>query len=320
MEKEPNPQQQLEIKIFEAYRNCIDPLSSDISKAKGQFWLWIQKWCKKHLFTDEKKNETVDDMGEKILNVIEKLIKEDRTIKTFEELDEFIRYLKRCLENAMAELLNDQLPESVIKAKVERYFQINKLIEIRERDGKLTETDRINIITNYMTKYEYTEIKNQLYHLKLDYEYDNDDEDNEINLLNSQNVKSVFNNDPENRNKFDVSPEKMREAVTYILENKRQKRTRACNRALFTALCIKEAPDYLDKLFPVLDSELLNAYRENGVKPTLYETYLKHHPERKDSSKNSVEVNASSDLDKFLDDLKVYLEGKPLSSQFSGHC
>ena len=310
MEKEPNPRQQLKIKIFEAYRNYIDATSPDIlSKYKGQLWILIDRWCKKYLFVKEWEEASVEEMVADIPDVINELVKEDRTIKTFEKPGEFIRYLNGCLKNKKAEIFYKLLSESVNKKRVEKYFQINRLIETRERDGKLTENDRIKIITNYMTKNKYTEIKNQLYHLSLDYEYNSDDEDNETNLLNSPNVKSVFDNDPESTNKFDVSPEKMREAVTYVLENKRQKRTRACNRALFTVLCIKKAtPGYLDKLAPVLDSELLNTYRESGIKPTLYETYLKYHPERKEGSKNSVEANASSDLDKFCDDLKIYLE------------
>ena len=309
MEKELNPRQQLKKRIFEAYRNCIDASSPDISKLKGQLWSLIDRWCKKYLFTDEKKNETVDDMGEKILNVIEELIKEDRNIKTFEKPGEFITYLNGCLKNAMTELIYDQLPETVSNARVEKYFYINRYIETRERDGKLSENDRIKIITNYMPIYKYKEIKdNVLNILELDRFTRSDDEDNEISLLNSQNVKSIFNN-PESTNKFNVSPEKMREAVMYVLEHKRQKRTKACIRALFTVQCIRGVPnDYLEKLAPVLDSELLHTYRKTGIKPTQDEVYLKYHPVREGSDKNSAEQSASNAMIKFHKDLKIYFE------------
>jgi hypothetical protein len=309
VEEVSNPRQQLKIKIFEAYRNCINAPSPDIlSKHSGQLWSLIQRWCKKCLFIDEKWNKTVEEMGESIYHVVQKLVKEDRTTKVFEKLDEFFMYMNRMLKNEMTKILYAQLPESVPKARVKKYFYINRLIETREREGKLTENERLKIISDYMTINEYIEIKkNILYPLELENKKKVDDEDNDINLLNYPNVMSVFNNDSEITNRFDVSPDNLQKAVTYVLENKRQKRTRACNRALFTVLCIKEAHDYLDKLAPVLDSELLSIYRKDDIKPTQYETYLKYHPERKESSKNSVESNASSDLDNFLDDLKTYL-------------
>jgi len=138
----------------------------------------------------------------------------------------------------------------------------------------LTENDRIEIITDYMPINKYNEIKNKVLNIiKLDKFTRGDNKGIVTNpLLNSQNVKNVFNNNPESTNKFDVSPEKLMEAVRYVLENKRQKRTVACNRALFTVECIKKAShDYLEKLAPVLDSELLNTYRKSGIKPTQYE-------------------------------------------------
>ena len=312
MEEELSPQHLLKEKIFEAYRNCINAPSPDLlSKHSGQLWVLIDRWCKKYLFVEEweeKEDETVEAMLEGIPDIIDRLVKEDRKIKTHEEPGEFITYLNGCLKKLKAKTFYELLPEKVNKTKVKKYFQINRLIETRERDGKLKENDRVKIIANYMSINEYSETRNQLNLLSLDYEYDSDDEDNEINVLSFSNVKSIFNKNPESTNKFNVNPDDLQKAVTYVLENKRQKRTMACNRALFTVLCIKEAPDYLDKLFPVLDSELLNKYRGKNIKPTLYETYLKHHPERKNSSKNSVEANASSDLDKFLNDLKIYFE------------
>jgi len=312
VEKESNPRQQLKIKIFEAYRNCIEASSPDILlKHKEQLWVLIDRWCKKYLFIKEWEEEAVEEMVEYIPDIIDSLVKENRTIKTYEEHGEFITYLNGCLKKLKAKTFYELLPESVIKARVGKYFKINKLIDTKERDGKLTENDRIEIITNYMSINKYKEIRdNILYPHNLEDNKQQDDEGKNIDPLNFQNVKSVFDN-PESTNKFDVSPEKMREAVTYVLENKRQKRTRDCNRALFTVWCIKkETPDYyLDILAPVLDSDLLKTYRESGIKPTLYETYLKYHPERREGSENSVESNASSDLGKFLDDLRIYLKG-----------
>jgi len=311
VEQKPNPRQQLKNMIFEAYRNCIKAPSQDIlSKHLDQLWSLIQKWCKKYLFAVGKENETVDEMGECIYHIADKLVKKDRTIKTFEKLDEFFMYLNRMLKNGMIKLIYEQLPKSIIKARVKEYFYINRVIETEEREKKLTENRRIEIITDYMPINTYSEIRNQLNLLSLDYEYDSDNEDNKKKLIDFLNVKSAFSKNSESTNKFNVNPDDLREAVTYVLENKRQKRTRACNRALFTVKCIREAPDYLDKLEPVLDSELLNTYWERGIKPTQYEVYLKYHPGRKDSNKNSVESSASSDLENFLNDLWIYLKEK----------
>jgi vacuolar-type H+-ATPase subunit I/STV1 len=321
VEKELSPQHLLKEKIFEAYRNCINAPSPDLlSKHSGQLWVLIDRWCKKYLFVEEweeKEDETVEAMLEGIPDIIDRLVKEDRKIKTHEEPGEFITYLNGCLKKLKAKTFYELLPEKVNKTKVKKYFQINRLIETRERDGKLKENDRVKIIANYMPIYKYKEIKdNVLNILELDRFTHSDDEDNEISLLNSPNVKSIFDN-TESTNKFDVSPEKLMEAVRYVLENRRQKRTRACNRALFTVECIKKAShdyashDYLEELAPVLDSELLNTYRKSGIKPTQYEVYLKYHPKRMDSSEESVETNASSDLAKFRDDLEIYLRESP---------
>jgi len=212
----------------------------------------------------------------------------------------------------------------------------------------LTKNERNEIISDFMELSEYIKIKKQLYHLSTDEEYGTDEDGHKITLLDLPNVESAFSNNHEDIFNFDISPEKLKKAVTYVLEYKRQKKTRDRNRALFTAFCIRKADnyikkadedyikkthddyikkdnddhiqkahvdhiqkahDYLDELAPVLDIDLLNAYKENGIKPTQDKVYV-NHSTRKDRSKKSIEANASTDLDNFLTDLNIYLKEK----------
>ena len=288
MEKEPSPQELLKIQIFEAYRNCINPSSPDISKYIGQLWVLINKWCEKYLFVEEWQKQAVEELVVEIPKIIDKLIKKDLTI------DGFFPYLYPILERKIYKILSKQLPKGVNRKKIKEYFRINRLIEFKEIEigNKLTENEREGIIIIYMSIKEYAKIKNQLNSLSLDDEY-SDDEDNDTN-------------------EFGVSPEELREAITYVLENKRQKRTWDCNRALFTVYCIfkKASLDYLDKLAPALDKELLEAYRESKIRPTQYDIYIIYHPGRKNKSEKSVRSNARNDLAKFLKDLRIYLNEK----------
>jgi len=305
--KEPDQKQRLKIDIFEAYKKCKNtPLSDDRSKQVWQFWFLIERWCKKHLFIkNEKENELVDEMDEKIKEIIDKMTKEDSTIKVFQELDEFFKYLNTSLKNAMIQIWREQLPKGVSREKTRKVFNIDKLIEIkqRERETKLTENERREIISDFIKPSEYTEIKNRLNVLSTDHIYRSNGDDDGITVLDFPETKNVFDNKTENN--IGISAEELREAVAYVLENEPEEKVRTCKRSIFTAFCIrKEAPDYyLEELSPVLDSGLLSAYRENGIKPpTQWEIYLKYDPT---VTKESAEVLASGMKAEFLKDLQA---------------
>jgi len=320
--KEPNPRQQLKIDIFEAYKNCKNiPLSEEEErkKQKGRFWVLIQRWCKKCLFIkNEKENETVDEMGEEILKIIEKMTNEDSTIKVFQELEEFIAYLNGALKNGMYQIIRDQLPEGVSKEKARKVFNIDKLIEIkqREREEELTEDERKEIISDYMTQSEYTEIKNRLNVLSTDYKFGSYEKDDKKDLLDFSNARNVFNTKTEN--KFGINPEELREALASVFAS-RQEKTRPFYKALFTAQCL-EISDDTDKTGKIdnikwlygnfewmqeyLDSDIIETFKKSNKIPTNKEIYMNLYP----NPSKSPDQSASPLLRKFRDDLKKALE------------
>jgi len=325
---------QLKVMIFEAYKSCKNSPSDALrSKYSSQLWVLIDKWCKRYLFKTDIKamageenqtmageinafNEASNEMAVEIPDVIAILVKEDSTIKAFDELNEFFMYLNRILINKRNEILEKQLPKGIIKIRVKEVYKIDRAIEEEEteRNEKFLEDERIEKISAFMKPSEYFEVKNHLYSAAL------------------ENVKNVFSDDHEVI--LNVSPEILKEAVRYVLENKRQDDTRDYNRALFTVSCIKiimsssgymddqtNVPDdklsnlyretaYLNELASVLDSKLLNEYKESGIKPVRYNVCIYHNPDLKEKTKNNVEVKALNDLNEFYNDLRIYLKKK----------
>jgi len=149
--KELDPQQ-LKVKIFEAYKSCINASSDDYrAKYFGQLWSLIGGWCGRYLFKTKNRtkdgetyafmhgeinafNEAADEMVARIPDVITILVKGDSTIQVFDELNEFFKYLNRMLINKRNEILEDQLPESANKTKIKEFFRINRLYR-RKRKG-----------------------------------------------------------------------------------------------------------------------------------------------------------------------------------------
>jgi hypothetical protein len=323
VEKEESPRQQLRIKIFEAYRNCIEASSPDIlSKHKGQLWVSIDRWCKKYLFVEEweeKEDETVEAMVENIPVVIDNLVKEDRTIKTFEERGEFITYLNGCLKKLKAKTFYELLPEKVNKTKVKKYFQINRLIETRERDGKLTENDRIEIIEFYMPIARYIEIRDNVLHLQnLEDKKQQDDEGKDIDPSNFPNVRSVFNNDSEIIDKPENN-RKLKEVFDSVFAGIKEGK-KPFYRALVTAQFLDVTPDVewfyenFEWIHEYLDSDILKKFKEDGTKPTDKEIYKIFYP-----TTNNPSESVSGRLGEFRDNLEAMLNEKDLRIFFRKH-
>lgn len=202
--------------------------------------------------------------------------------------------------------------KSRIKYIPGKYWQINKLVSAKEREngGHLTDGDRKKIITLFMDYSEYLEIDNMVNTRSLDFEYKNNEGEN-TTLLDSEKTKNYFHS-IESVNKFNIYPNKICEAVEHSLQytrqgRKREKTSRECKHALFTLYIIKETPDYKDKIYPVLDKELIDAYKNSNKELTQCDIYLKYHPERISAPKKSIEANASGDLSSFFNDIELYL-------------
>ena len=401
MKKGPDPQQQLKIKIFETYRNCISALSPDIfSKHSDQLCSLIQEWCKKYFFTAEETNETSD--GECVSSVVEKMVKKDRTIKTYANFDEFfiylkyemmklkmfntyksyinvpspdilakykgqlwslidrwskkymfkeewdkeaveamveyipdvidklvkksyenpgkfITYLEDCLKTEKTKTFYKLLPEKVVKARVKKYFWINRLIETRERDGKLTENDRIEKIEFYMPIARYIEIRDNVLHLQnLEDKKQQDDEGKDIDPLNFPNVRSVFNNDSEIIDKPENN-RKLKEVFDSVFAGIKEGK-KPFYRALVTAQFLDVTPDIewfyenFEWIHEYLDSDILKKFKEDGTKPTDKEIYKIFYP-----TTNNPSESVSGRLGEFRDNLEAMLNEKDLRIFFRKH-
>ena len=88
---------------------------------------------------------------------------------------------------------------------------------------------------------------------------------------------------------------------------KKQPRTRDCNKSLFTLYCINNHSEIaeLEGLFSILDNEILKTYQERKKIPTQKEIYQKYHSKAKDTC---AEVRACETLKIFLADLQKYLK------------
>ena len=145
---------------------------------------------------------------------------------------------------------------------------------------KLIETERSYYISEIFSATEYSEL------LKL-------------KNAGSFEIKSVFmeneSTDPQEEFFTKLGLMEIRNVLEKILQGT-QDRTRECYRSLFTAYCINKSM-LIEDLIPLLDNEILEAYRNDGEKPKQREIYLKYHPE---VQKESAGVRASDMTKDFL--------------------
>ena len=112
-------------------------------------------------------------------------------------------------------------------------------------------------------------------------------------------------NNPQDEYLAKLNSQIIRDAVESVLK-KKQQRTKEICRELFTLYCLDNIPDYRE-LLPVLDSEIIRAYQEEGKKPLQYEIYLKYHPAVADTSANT---SASVLCHSFVHDLYAAIKEK----------
>jgi len=307
-------EEELKKSIFDIYSQLRKEPSSDRRQVYfPQLLDTIVKWSIDYFYKEKTKDYWLE-----IREAVFRIVKAEYTRKMPDNEHDLFKYLKVTLYHAKVEYINEYEEDGTIhvpKGQKQKLKEIKEFIRMEESElGRpLFQYEKEEKIAHwfnvpeskareYLDMIDNKEVSLETYH----------EAGKEQNILDlKKDIKPTYLPSSEEKqeitffSKIEVSPEKLRKAVTYVLENKTQIRTRACNKALFTVLCIKEAPQYLVELAPVLDSELLSAYQKSGIKPTQYETYLIYHPHRK--NKKSVESNASSDLDKFCDKIMRYM-------------
>jgi len=309
-------EEELKKSIFDIYSQLRKESSSDRRQVYfPQLLDTIVKWSIDYFYKKKTKEYWVEIRG-----AVLRIVKMDNTKKMPDNEHDLFKYLKVSLHRAKLKYIRKYEEEDNIHVSIgqkQKLKDIKEFIRMEESElgRQLFQYEKEERTAHW---FNIPEAKARKYLDMIDTKKEisletYNEEGKEQNILDSrEDIKPPYLPSSEDVqeitffSKIEVSPEKLRKAITYVLENKVQQRTRACNRALFTALCIKDAPKYLKELAPVLDGGLLSAYKKSGIKPTQYETYLIYHPNRK--NKKSVEANASSDLDKFCDKIMKYLK------------
>jgi len=279
-------EEQLKADIFNSYSKCRDELASDRRQVYfGQLCDFVFRWCSNYKIFPEAR-----EIGVEIVEALERIVK-----KEIEEKD-FYKYLVATLKNARNEYYRKNISNNMKYPRIVREIERSILIQESNAGKMFSEEEKIHFISEWFNK---PEDKAREY-LRM---IDNKSDDNEIDIPDSNYApESTFFSNFAVQEKATI----ICDVVESVLLSK-QERTRECFKALFTALCIKEAPNYLENLVSVLDSKLLSAYRVNGTKPEQYEVYKMYHPE---VTKESAGVRASEMLKTLLNDLKTALKDK----------
>jgi hypothetical protein len=213
-------------------------------------------------------NFDVNDMGVEIVTVAKRLLNDNSKANIPHDKEDFLKYLITSLKRGKFEYIR----------QYEKKNQDN-LVRMKESHlgRKLTEYEKISFINKW---YDY---ENAMKISGTSLTGAKNDESPSTGYLNSANTTVIL------------------EAIKTVI-GKKQERSRACYKALLTLHCI----DNID-LYPVLDSQIIEACQQNIEKPKQYEIYQKHHPE---ASKGGSEAMASKNLKELLSDLEKYLKEK----------
>jgi len=213
-------------------------------------------------------NFDVNNMGVEIVVVTTRLLKEKSNANIPQDKEGFIKYLVTALKRGKSEYIRN-------------YESKNKDNLIRMKEShlgrKLTEDEQISF-TNKWYDYE-----NAIKTIGTSLTGNKNGESPHTDYLNSANTAIIL------------------DGINSVL-TKKQDRSRDCYKALLTLHCI----DNVD-LYPVLDSQIIEACRQRTEQLTQYEIYQKYHP---NASKGSSEAMASKNLKELLSDLELYLKEK----------
>ena len=299
MDKQQATEEKLKTVIYDIYTSLFDETASDRRQVFiGQIWDKIVLWWKKYNYHKIDPKE----IGEEIFNVIKRLVKDNN--ETVKNKSEFFYILQKSMENAEKEYIRKYKQGSINipRDKKRKLKELNELIKTREDslNRKITNNEKEQCISEFFKKQEYIDLLNLVNIGSIS--YTGNDKNDEIDALNYIYNPSV---DPLNEyiNKTDM--ENVLKAVKLLLD-KKQERARDCYRAFFTLYCIENYKDF-EKLYSVLDNEILETWRKNGKNPKQYEIYQKYHP---NAQKSSAEAMASKNLSEFLNDIETCLKNK----------
>jgi len=213
-------------------------------------------------------NFDINNLGVEIVEITKRLLDENSKANIPKDKEGFLKYLITSLKNGKKEYL-----------RIYEKRNQDDLIRMKERylGRKLTEDEKISSVNKW-------------------YDFENAMKVNGSSLTGTIKEESPH---ADYLNSEDTAI--ILEAIKTVLSGK-QERSRDCYRALLTLCCIDNVA-----LYPVLDSQIIEACRQRAEKPKQYEIYQMYHP---NASKSGSEAMASKNLKELLSDLETYLKEK----------
>jgi len=321
VEKQKIKEEELKDKIYEFYAKCYVEPSDRRQVNVVRLWEYASRWCKDYickndtelLYKEKELDSFLNGAGDEIYLTVDNFIKNDKIPK-----ESFFGYFRRALINAVNNSHRDLSYKKhqdkkeifayrnsggsgIVKPKIMK--EIMKRIEIEERNEgrELSLDERAKRLSRVLLLSEKTLRK----HLELIYKNNGNDI---LNPMEGRSLTTIETN----------SDLQMEDSVAGIIKdelenflNKKQERTRDLYRALFTGICINNGIKYFQKIWPILDNEILEDYwKDPTVVPKDYEIYQKKRPGRK--NKNSAGEGASTNLKILTEELqKAIIEKHP---------
>ena len=244
-------------------------------------------------------------MGLEITRVANRFIKNENISKIPKDKDGFFKYLTASINKEKAGFYREYNENDTIKIpkdKKRKLREVEDFVRMKESQlgRKLTNDECIQSIYKWFKKQEYVDLLNLINVGSIS--YTSSDGNDSIDALNFINTHSL---DPLDEYILKTDLETVLEAVKSVL-GKKQERARDCYRALFTLYCIENYKDF-EKLYPVLDSQILENWQKDGENPNQYEIYQKYHPK---AQRSSSEAMASKNISEFLNDIESCLKEK----------
>jgi molybdopterin converting factor small subunit len=297
VEEHKKTEEQLKVEeIFKKYNECLDESAPDRQKLVEQLWKLIRSWNRKYniwLNTKYKSKleGTTDIFTVEIFVVIKRFIEEEKD-KVPKDADGFIRYFITSLDREKAKSTRN---EAIVRLPKEKVADLKKLSEelekLEKKKGrKPTESEVLRLVSKFFTLSEY----NKLMNLKNIDSYE--DRNTPVSADDSKDdFVNIF--------KKLITPDIVESAL-----NKTQQRNKDVSRALFTAHIIYKIENY-EKLIPVLDNEIVEAYKIDKIELPFYEIYWKYYPDP-EARKQNAQSRASQLWDQFKDKLQTVIKEK----------
>ena len=300
MKEHKRTEEQQKDYIFDIFSKChSETASSRLQMHYPNLCKEIYIWYKDYLSID------VDRMGLEIARVINRFVKDETISKIPDDKDGFFKYLTLSIKRESAGFyreFNENETIKIPKEKKQKLREVEDFIRMKESQigRKLSTDEQIQGISKWFKKQEYIDLLNVINIGSITPDGNNDND--EIDILN---YATTFSDDPIDDYIKKTDMETVRKTVKSLIEGK-QERSRDCYRALFTLHCIENYKDY-EKLYPVLDRQILKTWDKGRKKPKQYEIYQKYHP---NAQKSGAEAMASKNLSEFLNDIETCLKDK----------